>query len=266
MQSSKLFWVSFSLLGLFFLSFLLPKNFFLPSRFVYQSVMTPFESVLSGASFFLRDFGGTLISVGDLKRENARLNDERIESRVDLARLLDREKENESLRKELDMPIRTKFVTQVATVIAEDPASRGKWVFIDVGSLGGLEKGMAVVAAPGLLVGVIDEVYPQSSRVMLLSHSESVLPGRIAGQNTRGIVRGEHALGMMLGMISQTDTIKEGDLVVTDDLEKNIPSGILIGTVQSLQPSADHLFLEASVISPIHSDLLRFVSVLKSAR
>ncbi len=225
---------------------------------------TPFEAVFSGTGFFLRDFGGTIASIGDLKQENARLNAERVEWHADQALLLDTQKENEELRKELALPLRTKFTTQVATVIARDPAVRGKWIFIDVGSLQGMESGMAVVAAPGVMVGVIDEVYPQSSRVRLLSHPESAIPGRIAGQNTRGIVRGEYALGMMLGMISQADTVKNGDSVVTDDLERNIPSGLLIGTIQSLQPSADHLFLESTVMSPIQTDSLRFVSVLRA--
>lgn len=263
-RSSKFFWVIFSLTSLFLLSFLIPRNFFLPFRFVFQTMATPFEAVFSGTGFFLRDFGGTIASIGDLKQENARLNAERVEWHADQALLLDTQKENEELRKELALPLRTKFTTQVATVIARDPAVRGKWIFIDVGSLRGIEGGMAVVAAPGVMVGVIDEVYPQSSRVRLLSHPENAIPGRIAGQNTRGIVRGEYALGMMLGMISQADTVKNGDSVVTDDLERNIPSGLLIGTIQSLQPSADHLFLESTVMSPIQTDSLRFVSVLRA--
>ncbi|MFZ1720128.1 MAG: rod shape-determining protein MreC [Candidatus Moraniibacteriota bacterium] len=264
LQSSKFLWVILSLTSLFLLSFLLPRNFFLPFRFVFQTVITPFETVFSGVGFSLRDFGGTISSIGDLKQENARLNEERVKWHADEAMLLDIQKENEELRKELALPLRTRFTTQVATVIARDPAVRGKWIFINVGSFRGIEAGMAVVAAPGVMVGVIDEVYLQSSRVKLLSHPESALPGRIAGQNTRGIVRGEYALGMMLGMISQADTVKNGDSVVTDDLERNIPSGLLIGTLQSLQSSVDHLFLESTVMSPIQSDSLRFVSVLKA--
>lgn len=265
-QSSKLFWVIFSVVGIFLFSIILPSNFFLPLRFVFQTVATPFEGALSGVTFFVRDFGTTITSISDLKQENARLNEERTQWEADEALLADTQKENEELRKELALPLRTRFTTQVATVIAKDPASRGKWIVVNEGSLGGIERGMAVVASPGVMVGVIDEVYPQSARVMLLSHPESALPGRIAGQNTRGIVRGEHALGMMLGMISQADAVKEKDSVVTDDLERNIPSGLLIGTVQSLQPSADHLFLEASVISPLRIDSLRFVSVLIAQR
>lgn len=261
-RSSKLFWVILSLVCLALLSFLLPRNFFLPLRFVFQTIATPFESAVSSTGFFLRDFGRTISSVGDLKRENVRLNEERMGWSVDQALLLDTRKENEELRRELTLPIRTKFATQIATVIARDLALRGRWVFIDVGSLRDMKTGMAVVAAPGVMIGIIDEVYPQSSRVKLLSHPESALPGRIAGQNTRGIVRGEYGLGMMFGMVSQADTVSDGDLVVTDDLERSVPSGLLIGTVQSLRPSADHLFLESTVLSPIRSDSLRFVSVL----
>ena len=263
-MSSKIFWVGVSLLCLVALSVFLPRNFFSPMRFVFQAVAAPFESVFSGVGFFLRDFGGTVASIGDLKRENARLNDESREWYADQALLSDIRKENEELRRELALPLRSRFAMQTATVIAKDPALRGKWIFIDAGAFRDMRIGMPVVVSPGILVGIIDEVYPQSSRVKLLSHPESALPGRVAGQNTRGIVRGEYGLGMMFGMISQADTVKNGDSVVTDDLERNIPSGLLIGTVDSLQSSADHLFLESIVTSPIRPDALRFVSVLRA--
>ncbi len=265
-RSSKFFWVTISLVGLYLLSSLLPHTFFFPVRFIFQTIATPFESAVSGTGFFLRDFVGTLASIGTLKQENARLNGEKMGWYAGEALLLDRQKENEELRRELSLPLRTKFTTQAATVIARDPALRGKWIFIDAGSFRGVASGMAVVSAPGVMIGVVDEVYPQSSRVKLLSHPDSVLPGRIAGQNTRGIVRGEYGLGMMFGMISQADTVKNGDSVVTDDLERNIPSGLLIGVVESLQPSPDHLFLESTVVSLIRPDALRFVSVLMAEK
>ena len=261
-QSSKLFWVGVSFVMLFILSSLLPKGFFLPVRFLFQTVATPFENIISGAGFFLRDVGGTVFSIGKLKQENLRLIEENMRWRADEAMLSDMKKENEELRRELSLPLRDRFEIRTAAVIAKDSVERGKWVLIDSGSLDGVRKGMAVAAVPGVIVGVIDEVYVKSSRVMLLSHPDSAIPGRIAGQNTRGIVKGEHALGMTLGMISQADTANEWDSVVTDDLERNIPSGLLIGTVKSLQPSLDHLFLEASIVLPFRVESLRFVSVL----
>jgi hypothetical protein len=152
-RSSKLFWVTISLVSLYSLSSLLPNNFFLPVRFVFQTITTPFEVVVSGTGFFLRDFGGTIASISTLKRENARLNEEKAEWYAREALLLDRQKENDELRRELSLPLRTKFSTQVATVIARDPALRGKWIFIDAGSFRGMMSGMAVVSAPGVMVG-----------------------------------------------------------------------------------------------------------------
>jgi cell shape-determining protein MreC len=66
-RSSKLFWVTLSLVSLYCLSFLLPQNFFLPFRFVFQTIVAPFEAAVSGTGFFLRDFGGTFFMIGDLK-------------------------------------------------------------------------------------------------------------------------------------------------------------------------------------------------------
>ena len=265
-QSSKLFLVVLSLGILFLLSLILPKNFFLPLRFVFQTVAAPFENVISGVGFFFRDMTGTIFSVGELKQENVALMEERMKWRTDEAMMLDIKKENEDLRKELSLPLRKHFNVRTVTVIARDSVERGKWIVIDHGSVDGMKKGMAVVAVPGVIIGIIDEVYVQSARVMLLSHPDSAIPGRIASQNTRGIVKGEHALGMKLGMISQADTMSDGDSVVTDDLERNIPSGLLIGTIKSLRPSMDHLFFEASVIAPLRVESLRFVSVLLSEK
>lgn len=182
------------------------------------------------------------------------------------ASLTDIQKENDELRKELSLPLRKRFDMISAAVIAKDAANRGKWIIIAAGSIDGVSKGMAVVAVPGVMIGVVDEVYPRSARVMLLSHPESAIPGRIAGQNTRGIVRGEHGLGMKFGMVSQTDTMQNGDFVVTDNLEEKIPSGLLIGTAQSVGPSPDHLFLEASIVLSFRVESLRFVSVIRTER
>ncbi len=251
-----------SLTVIFFLSVFLSQGFFLPARFIFQTVAMPFESIVSKVGFFFRDVTGTVFSIGELKRENAWLMEKNIQWQADEAMFLDTRKENEELRKELSLPLRKRFDIRLATVIAKDSVERGKWIVIDNGSVDGMKKGMAVVATPGVIVGVIDEVYPRSARVMLLSHPDSAIPGRIAGQNTRGIIKGKYVLGMTLSMISQTDTVSEGDSVVTDDLEVNIPTGILIGTVKSLRSSRDHLFLEASIIPPIRAESLRFVSVL----
>jgi rod shape-determining protein MreC len=246
--------------------FILPRGFFLPERFIFQAIFSPIENIVSGSGFFFRDIVETLTSIGTLKEENVHLKAENVKHVAEGALLSDIQKENDELRKELSLPLRKRFNMISATVIAKDAANRGKWIVIAAGSLDGVSKGMAVVAVPGVMIGVIDEVYPKSARVMLLSHPESAIPGRIAGQNTRGIVRGEHALGMRFGMVSQTDTMQNGDFVVTDNLEEKIPSGLLIGTAQSVGPSPDHLFLEASIVLSFRVESLRFVSVIITER
>ncbi len=261
-QSSKFKWFLLISLAIFFLHFFLPREFFLPFRFLFQATLAPFEEMFSSVGSFLRDEGVFFTSLRDLKRENQELFEENIRLQVDAATVRELQEENSTLRKMTEVSDRKGFDRKGGVVIVKDSTERGKWIFIDRGSIDSVKKGFAVLGPGDVLIGFVDEAYLSSSRVKLLTHPESAIPGRVAGSGAKGVIRGEHGLGILLDMVSQTGELSKGAFVVTDNIADNIPGGLLVGTVQEPEFSSDRLFLQSVLLPPLEYESLRFVSVL----
>ncbi|MEI8096923.1 MAG: rod shape-determining protein MreC, partial [Candidatus Moraniibacteriota bacterium] len=217
-------------------------------------------------AFEINDTYRFFSSVGELKSENERLEKERLQLLVENARYSDVSKENDELRKEIGLLPRDKFLLKAAIVIGRDVSGMGNWLSVDQGSLDGIREGMSVIVGNGILIGKIVEVFPSSSRIMLLSNPESLISGVALDTEARGIVRGEYGLGFLLDMVLQTDMLKVGDSIVTSGLGGDVPRGLLIGTLQDSHLSSDRLFQQASVISPVRFDRLQYVFVIQNMR
>jgi rod shape-determining protein MreC len=228
-----------------------------------MTTMYPFQKLFSVTAFELGDVYRFFTSIGELKSENERLEKERLQLLIENARFADVSKENEELRHEIGLLPRDKFTLKSAAVIGRDISGLGNWMTIDQGSLAGLEKGMSVIVGKGVLIGKIVEVFPSTARVMLLSNPESLVSGVALNTEAMGIVKGEYGLGLLLGMVLQTDTLQAGDSIVTSGLGGDIPKGLLIGTLQAAHLSNDRLFQQAPIVSPVRFDHIRYVFVIQ---
>jgi rod shape-determining protein MreC len=243
-----------------------PKGFFGPFRAVLGSVALPFEEVLSFLGSEAASVGDFLGSIGSLKDENRRLLEENVRLSAENARLADMQKENESLRKELDLLPRGTFELEAADVVGQDSLGLGSWLLIGKGASDGIRKGMPVIVGQGVLVGRIEETMPYSSRVGLLTGPESLVNGTDLQTEAKGIVKGQYGLGLVLDMVLQTDSVRVGDDIVTSGLGGDMPRGLLIGKAQDVRASGDHLFQQAVLAPPVKSAGLRTVFVIKAEK
>jgi rod shape-determining protein MreC len=67
---------------------------------------------------------------------------------------------------------------------------------------------------------------------------------------------------LVLDKIGQTDTVKPGDTVTTSGLGGLVPSGLLIGQVQSVNTRANVVFQTAQVETSLRVSQLRFAYVV----
>ena len=234
-------------------------------RGVFHTVVWPFEKLASSVSFSIRDTSSFLLSIGELKRENEHLSEETVRLSSENAALLFLRGENESLRRDSGLEIRKKFDLMAAEVIAFGGESQRGAVVVDRGSVHGVTVGMTVVVGEGLLVGVVDEVYPVSARISLLTSSRVTVGGITVENGAKGVVRGDRGLGVLFGMILQSDTLREGDRVMTSGLGGTVPSGLYVGSIGAIRNSDDRLFREAGIISPVDFDALRFLFLVRGA-
>lgn len=234
---------------------------------IRTTVMTatfPVQKIFSVTAFEINDVYHFFSSIGELKNENERLEKERLQLLVENVRYSDVSKENDELRKEIGLLPRDKFLLKAATVVGRDVSGIGNWISIDLGSLDGMRVGMPAVVGEGVLIGRIAEVFPSNSRIMLLSNPESLISGVTLDTEATGIIKGEYGLGFLFDMVLQTDTLKNGDSIVTSGLGGDVPRGLLIGTLRDIHLSGDRLFQQASIVSPVRFDRLRYVFVIQN--
>ncbi|MCK9378692.1 MAG: rod shape-determining protein MreC [Candidatus Moranbacteria bacterium] len=265
-SSRKIFRVIAVAIVFGFLIFWNPNNFFDFFRGIIFRVAYPFQKVLFISSDGTKQLGIFLSSIGDLKTENAKLNDENLRLAAENAMLRDMKKENDLLREQNDLFLRDRFEAQTAQVIGRDVHGVGNWIMIDKGSNDGIAEGMPVVVSGRNLVGYIKNAYAGTSQVMLLSNPESSINAQAGSNEAKGIVKGEHGLGLILDDVLQTDRINVGDEVTTSGIGADMPRGLLIGKINDVYASPDHLFQRATVFQLIAPIDLRFVSVIKSGQ
>lgn len=237
-----------------------------PGEGFFHSLTAPFAGFFSGAGFWFQDKAEFVSSIGDLKIENERLNEENIKLEAQVADLKDIKKENEELRKQIELAPRQKYELESSMVIGHDVSGKAEFLYIDKGSRDGVENGMAVIVGEGVLVGKISSVYSGVSHVEILLSPNSKINGEIVESGGKGIVNGRYGTSIIMDMIPQTVEINKGDSVITSGIGGVLPRGLLIGYAQEPTSTADQLFQQTSLIVPAKFDELRLVWVVKKEK
>ncbi len=236
-----------------------------PLRTVLATIGWPVQGVFSTLAFEMRDTFHFFSSISELKSTNERLIHENNRLLAEQARLESLAQENDELRKELELLPRENFSLAAAEVIGRDAAGLGNALTVDRGSLQGIRVGMPVIVYGSVLVGKVSEVFPESSRIMLLTNPESAVSGVTVEGGAQGIVKGEYGLGILFDMVLQDITLKSSDRLVTSGLGGEFPKNLLVGTLQEAHASPDHLYQQASVISPVDFGSLRYVFIITNS-
>lgn len=245
------------------LIFINPRGFFNPARLVFWELASPFQKtfyILGGKFKGIFVFLG---SISDLKRENERLFKENIRLETQMASLKEEKRENEILREQLGLNPREKFNLEGSWVIGQDSQRSGSWIMIDKGNSSNIEDGMAVIVSDGILVGRVSEVFRNNARVNLLSNFSSSVNALDLETGSKGIIRGEFGLGLVMDMVDQNDVLNEGDTIATSGLGSNIPRGLLIGKVKEVKPTEDKLFQQALIAPSVRYSKLEVVFVIR---
>ncbi len=232
------------------LIFVNPKGIFNPLRGLFLRVSIPFQRVFYGFNEKIGETVFFLGSIAQLKTENARLIKENNSLISQIANLRQEQQENEVLRKQLDLLPRNQFNLIGADIVAQDPQGMLNWVLIDKGSDSGIEIGMVAIVSDGILVGKVTEVYSHSAKIDFLTNANSSINVLDLETGAKGIAKGEYGLGLILDMVTQTDTLNNGDSIITSGLGGDVSKGLLLGKIKEIKLSADKLF-QGAIITPI---------------
>ena len=222
-------------LGLLALSLWQPQAF-APLRGAAQDVVSP----AGRAAALTRSGSGgvwdTITAYGNAGQQNAELREEVEIARIRLAEAEAVAAENERLRALLALAEGEIMPVATTRLIGASAMSSRRFAYIGAGRVDGVEVGMPVRSARGV-VGRVLEVARASSRILLLTDSESVLPVRRASDNTVAFAEGRGDGFLRIRLINLgLNPLEEGDVLVTSGAGGYYRPGVAVAVLTELTP------------------------------
>lgn len=245
------------LLGIFHV-----RGWLKPAESSLAQIPRPVIFVLKGTGNSFKNFFSYFSTVSKINRQNLALTEKVRNLQEENIILKQYKLENEKFKKELSYRETSGLDFVSATAIAKDPSGFSQSLILNVGSNNGVQVGAAVLSQ-GVLVGKITSVDNFTSRVTLITDTDSAIDAQISGTEERAILRGSHGSGIILDLISQSVQLNGGEEVVTAGLSSDIPKGILIGTIGVVQSNRNDLSQTVTVLSSVDLKNLDYLSVVK---
>ncbi|BAT56279.1 Rod shape-determining protein MreC [Nostoc sp. NIES-3756] len=120
-----------------------------------------------------------------------------------------------------------------ARVIGRSADHWWQQVTINRGANAGIKEGY-IVKAEGGLVGLVNTVTPNTSRILLISDLKSQVGVTISRTSAKGVLRGDSSSEAVLEFYEKVPNVKVGDLVSTSLYSQKFPSGLPVGRIKSL--------------------------------
>ena len=195
-----------------------------------MAASTPADVVRNASRYF-----GTLI---DVQLENADLRRHQLGAGERLLRFEHLEQENAHLRELLQMSRRVETRSIAADILYNAPDPFARKVILDRGTQQGVEAGLAVVDANGV-IGQVTRVHPVQSEVTLLTDRNQSIPVSVVRNGVRGVLYGV-GRGMleMRHVLAEVD-IQPGDRLVTSGLDGIFVPGLPVATVTRVDRDQD---------------------------
>jgi rod shape-determining protein MreC len=195
------------------------------------TAVMPFARALEAVRSGTVNFVGNYITLHDTREQNRRMREE-------LGHL---KMENQFLRTELSTADRARALsvfqahtqsrTLAARVIGAGAGAGSKVVFVDRGSVEGVEKGMAVVTPDGI-VGKVIASFPMTSEVLLITDS-TFAAGVISQKNrVHGILKGQGYGSCRVDGVQDEEKLEPGEWFFTSGDDRVFPKGMPVGQVK----------------------------------
>ncbi len=202
----------------------------------------------------------TILDIGNLRSDNTELVIENAKLEAELKNYSEVEKENEALRKQLEVDNPEEFELEMTRILGIDRQGQAQHVIIDKGKNDDISKGDAVIIG-NILVGEVRDVYSSTARVRLLLNQNSNVAAIDERTQAKGLVHGTLE-GLVMEDILENEEIEQGDTIMvwSDDF----PSGLVIGEVSEVEIVPTSSTKRAFIKPPLNLEDLNYVFVLKN--
>lgn len=231
------------------------------ARSVTIEVTAPIARLGTAITSPFRNFGDWLEGFGASRERLTALEEQNEELRARLAELEEARQENERLR-ELVAFAESQDLARLGANVIRRPVSIWEGVIqLDRGSNDGVQPGMPVIAAQGL-VGQVSEVSPNACTVRLLTDQQSGVAALVQSTRATGVIRGSVSGELSLDFIDRALVPVEGDVVLTSGLGGVYPAGIVVGDIVAVNDKRGELYPDITVESRVPVDRIEEVLIL----
>lgn len=175
------------------------------------------------------------------------------------------EEENIELKKQVNFINRVAYKTLTVNVVGRNADSTEKTVIINAGQNQGVKVGLPVIVGDGVLVGRITKVEDELSVVRLLNDNQSkILATLLNKERSLGVIEAGFGTSVRMGFIPRNEIVMIGDQIITSGQEVEIPKGLLIGKVVSIENEAYQPFQQAVLEPAVNLEKLIDVTIIFS--
>lgn len=228
------------------------KNFFF-------FLSSPIQKPLWRAGENLSNFFAGVLETKILKEELIKLYLKNQELFGRLVETIELKKENEALRKALNLGLEEEFQLIFTQVISKDVFEDS--ILINKGKRDGVLEGFPVITEEKILLGRIGQVYDNFSEVVLISNKKSTFDIKIITLEERqdnendfnevyGVAKGGGSFKLYFDLVSKEEEFFQEDLVITSVLGGVYPYGLLVGRIKTIKTSDVEAF-QTGEIEPI---------------
>lgn len=222
-----------------------------------RGVFAPLDKLVNAGMDKLEQVYGYMYNYDKLVAENAELRSRIAEMEQEVRQSVSSNEENARLKKLLGLAeANNDYVFADAALVSWSASGWSSSFSINKGSRHGIEEGDCVVTEDGFLIGQVTEVSRGSATVQTILDSASGV-GALTDEGVTAIAEGDFTLmsegKLRLTYIEDTSRVVAGDKVITSGKGGIYPSGLVIGTVESV--SIDPSGLSASAIVEPEADI-----------
>ncbi|MDQ0148709.1 rod shape-determining protein MreC [Eubacterium multiforme] len=263
--------LSVAFLGLIIFTFQNPNKDIVESG--AGAALNPIQKIAYTANSKLKEFVDLCLNFSTVKAENKSLTVENAKLKKQLLEYSELKAQNDELRKVLKFKDSRDDYNYVATnIIGYSGGNILDGYIVDKGKNDGIEKGMIVIAADGL-VGQVTSVASNWSIIKSILNENVAVSVKVEStkENT-GILRGyresDGTSVCKVENLPMDSNIKVGDTIVTSGLGQIYPKDIMIGKVESVEEDKVNVMKNAVVKPNVDFNKLEelFIVVPKDKR
>jgi rod shape-determining protein MreC len=218
--------------------------------------LDPVRAAVAGLGQGITGVFGAIGEIERLRSENDDLRNQLAGAQQRIAQLAEDAAENVELRQLLGLTKSLDMQLLPVRIIARDPSNLSWEVGIDAGRNDGVKVGMPVVASAsgaGALAGSIVSVGSDTAEVRFVVDTRSSVVALDQQSRALGEIQGQLGGQLVFVKVPITEKLAPGDAIISAGLTLGTgpasayPKGLLIGTIQAVQPDVNALTQTAFV-------------------